>query len=194
MPKRDPKPCSLCGYFRYWSIQKLYIVASLTVFFHRIYDISIYMVLGRASRIIGTYLFSVDCAPGKESSFFRHNLSPLSGLIENRISVFEELPGDLRHRIYEKRKNIYFGIPEIMTFIAFSRQAFCGKTGLAFSASRLKHMKKIESERLLNLTISLYNHISAFPKFRKKAPLLVEKHLEAILRRSNKLLVSLCPA
>ncbi len=166
--KGCPQARGLQRHFRDRPVQECRIVSSLAVFFHRIHDVGVDMVLRRARGVIRAGLFPVYGAPGKERSLFRHDSCTVPSLLKNRIPVLEQFPRKLRLRVGKKRADIDLRIPKIVPLIPFSRNTLCRNAGLSTAAGGLKDVKKIEAQGLLHIGRSFHDHIGTIPKIRKK--------------------------
>jgi hypothetical protein len=93
-----------------------------------------------------------------------HFLSPLPGLLQLGITVEQQLPGKIGRSHEEHREHINFCVPEIVTLIAFTGQAFGGNIAVCIPACGLQELIQVETNAFLKLPVILDDNVRGLPE------------------------------
>jgi hypothetical protein len=122
----------------------------LDVLLQRVHDVCVDVILRGARRVICRRFFAVDRPPGIHGPSLIELARPFARFVQHPVPEPQQIFGDARRSVGQKRQYINFRVPEVMSFVGGSGQSLRGHAGVFRPCAGLQHMKEIESQGLLN--------------------------------------------
>src|SRR5262249_43547867 len=147
------------------------------------------MILCGPGRVIGRGFLPTDGAPRERGSTMAQLFGTSSCLRQHFVAKGQQISGNPRGGIGEKRQHIDLGVPEIMSLVRLCGEAFRRQARIFRTRRGLQDVKEVEADRLLDFYGSAVRtvlsdipdaYIAAVPKVVHVLLLSGEQRLESL--------------
>jgi hypothetical protein len=147
--------------------EELVVAADLRVAPHRVDDVGVDVVLGRAGLVVRRGLLAVDCAPCEQRAALAELSCALARLRQHAVPEAEEVAGDARLRVGQERQHVDLGVPEVVALVRLPGESLRGNPRALRPPRRLGDLEEVPADRLLDalgLLIGLDPNVGAVPE------------------------------
>ena len=150
-------------------------------------DVGVDVVLGGTGLEVGRRLLTGESAPREEGALLAHNLRSFPGPVQHAVPMAQQISGDSRLRVAQKRQDVDLGVPKVVSVVGVPGHPLGADPRVLGPPRRLGHLEQVPADGLLPTDLvgpALDPDVGPVPEQIELLPLLLEEGVESVAQGS----------